>query len=113
VQLTVEHIVSAIAKARAEAEILAGEFPEYQTALLRFAQEALGRSMNSSPRFSRISHINDNRLLSRVRAAVTSIHGLRGNGNNSLFHFSSESAGGVFVAIQPSRRGVAEVSHGM
>jgi len=40
VQLTVEHIVSAIAKARAEAEILAGEFPEYQTALLRFAQEA-------------------------------------------------------------------------
>jgi hypothetical protein len=39
-EVTVELIVSAIAKARAEAEMLAEQFPEYQTALLRFAQEA-------------------------------------------------------------------------
>lgn len=39
-QVTVELIVSAIAKASAEAEVLADQFPEYQTALLRFAQGA-------------------------------------------------------------------------
>lgn len=39
-EVTVELIVNAIVKARAEAEVLAEQFPEYQTALLRFAQEA-------------------------------------------------------------------------
>jgi hypothetical protein len=39
-EVTVEHIASAIAKARAEAELLAEQFPEHQAAFLRFAQEA-------------------------------------------------------------------------
>jgi len=39
-EVTVEHIVNAITRAKAEAEAMAEQFPEYQTALLRFAQEA-------------------------------------------------------------------------
>jgi hypothetical protein len=38
-EVTVEHIVTAITKARAEAEIIAEQFPEYRSAFLRFAQE--------------------------------------------------------------------------
>lgn len=38
-EVTVEHIISALERARAEAEIMAERFPDYQAPFLRFAAE--------------------------------------------------------------------------
>lgn len=39
-EVTVDHIVGALMKASAEAEVMAEQFPEYQSAFLRFAEDA-------------------------------------------------------------------------
>jgi hypothetical protein len=38
-EVTVEHIVRALRRARAEAEFMAERFPDYRAPLLRFARE--------------------------------------------------------------------------